>query len=63
MHNLLFLSLLTYLLGKVIETGILSLVLTFKKQESDVKGMVKGQFQLGVISAVIVIIILKLLVL
>lgn len=63
MNNLLVIGFLTYLLGKVIETGILSLVLNSKNQKFDIKGMIKGQIQLGVVTAILVVIILKLLVL
>ena len=63
MNNLLIVGLLIYSLGKVIETGILYLILSLTKEKVDVKGMIKGQIQLTVISAIIIAIILKLSVL
>lgn len=63
MNNLLIVGLLIYPLGKVIETGILYLVLSLTKGKVDIKNMIKGQIQLTVISAIIIAIILKLSVL
>lgn len=63
MNNLLIVGLLIYSLGKVIETGILYLVLSLTKEKVDIKNMIKGQIQLTVISAIIIAIILKLSVL
>lgn len=61
MNNLLIMGLLIYLLGKVIETGVLYLILNPEKVS--IKGMIKGQIQITVISAIIIAIILKLAVL
>lgn len=63
MNNLLIVGLLMYSLGKVIETGILYLILSPKKEKVIIKNMIKGQIQLTVISAIIIAIILKLSVL
>lgn len=63
MNNLLIVGLLIYSLGKVIETGILYLVLSLTKEKVDTKNIIKGQIQLTVISAIIIAIILKLSVL
>lgn len=63
MNNLLIVGLLIYSLGKVIETGILYLILSLTKEKVIIKNMIKGQIQLTVISAIIIAIILKLLVL
>lgn len=63
MNNLLIVGLLIYLLGKVIETGIIYLILSRAKEKVIIKNMIKGQIQLTVISAIIIAIILKLSVL
>ena len=63
MNNLLIVGLLIYSLGKVIETGILYLILSLTKEKVIIKNMIKGQIQLTVISAIIIAIILKLSVL
>lgn len=63
MNNLLIMGLLIYLLGKVIETGVLYLILNLEKEKVSIKGMIKGQIQITVISAIIIAIILKLAVL
>lgn len=63
MNNLLIVGLLIYSLGKVIETGILYLILSLKKEKVIIKNMINGQIQLTVISAIIIAIILKLSVL
>lgn len=63
MNNLLIVGLLIYSLGKVIETGILYLILSLTKEKVIMKNMIKGQIQLTVISAIIIAIILKLSVL
>lgn len=63
MNNLLIMGLLIYLLGKVIETGVLYLILNPEKEKVSIKGMIKGQIQITVISAIIIAIILKLAVL
>lgn len=67
MNNLLIVGLLIYLLGKVIETGILYLILSLTKEEVNVKNMtkliknmIKGQIQLTVLSAMIIAVIVKL---
>lgn len=63
MNNLLIMGLLIYLLGKVVETGVLYLILNLEKEKVSIKGMIKGQIQITVISAIIIAIILKLAVL
>ena len=63
MNNLLIVGLLIYSLGKVIETGIIYLILSQAKEKVIIKNMIKGQIQLTVISAIIIAIILKLSVL
>lgn len=63
MNSLLIVGLLIYSLGKVIETGILYLILSLTKEKVIIKNMIKGQIQLTVISAIIIAIILKLSVL
>lgn len=63
MNNLLIMGLLIYLLGKVIETGVLYLILNLGKGKVSIKGMIKGQIQITVISAIMIAIILKLAVL
>lgn len=63
MNNLLIMGLLIYLLGKVIETGVLYLILNLEKEKVSIKGMIKGQIQITVTSAIIIAIILKLAVL
>ena len=63
MNNLLIVGLLIYSLRKVIETGILYLILSLTKEKVIIKNIIKGQIQLTVISAIIIAIILKLSVL
>lgn len=59
MNKMLAVGLLTYLLGKTIETAILYLFL--RKQEINIKQIIKGQLSLSIISAPIIAIILKLI--